>query len=87
MKDELGRRKFLNTAAQMAAAGAVCAGIASGAVSTEKKMSLANTIPTSEFGKTGIKLPILGYGGAALPKSWGNPLGTVMLKKESEYEE
>jgi len=34
----------------------------------------ADAIPTRVFGKTGVKLPILGYGGAALPKMWGNPL-------------
>ena len=27
-------------------------------------------------GKTGVKLPILGYGSAALPKVWSNPLST-----------
>ena len=27
-----------------------------------------------ELGKTGVELPMLGYGGAALPKKWGNTL-------------
>ena len=31
-------------------------------------------IPKRSFGKTGPKLPILGYGGAALVRQWGNPL-------------
>lgn len=31
-------------------------------------------IPMRTLGKTGLKLPILGYGGAALPTKWGNPL-------------
>lgn len=34
----------------------------------------AAEIPTRVLGKTGLKLPILGYGGAALPTKWGNPL-------------
>ncbi|UCE48048.1 MAG: aldo/keto reductase [Phycisphaerales bacterium] len=85
MKDELGRRKFLKTAAQMAAAGAVFAGIVSGAAPTKKKISLSDIIPTRAFGKTGIKLPILGYGGAALPKVWGNPLSTEDRVKLVRY--
>jgi len=31
-------------------------------------------MPIRTLGNTGLKLPILGYGGAALPKSWLNPL-------------
>jgi len=72
--DELGRRKFLKRAAQAAAAAAVCTSVASTAVPKEKKMDRADTMPTRMFGKTGVKLPILGYGGAALPRIWGNPL-------------
>jgi len=74
MKDRLGRRKFLKTAAQAAAAGVVSTGIASGALPKEKKIDPADTIPTRVLGKTGAKLPILGYGGAGLVKIWGNPL-------------
>ncbi len=76
LNNELGRREFLKRAAQAAAAGVLSTGIASGAVPKEKKIDLADTIPTRVFGKTGVKLPILGYGGAALPKAWGNPLST-----------
>jgi len=32
------------------------------------------TVPIRVFGKTGLRLPILAYGGAALPKAWHNPL-------------
>ena len=74
MNDKLGRREFLKRSAQAAAIGAVCTGGASGAVPRKKRIELADTIPTRVFGKTGVKLPILGYGGAALPKVWGNPL-------------
>jgi len=70
----LGRRAFLKTAAQMAATGAVSAGMASGVVAKDKKIELADTIRSRMFGKTGVNLLILGYGGAALPKKWGNPL-------------
>ena len=74
MNEKLGRREFLKRAAQAAAVAAVSAGIASGAVPKEKKINLADTIPTRVFGKTQVKLPILGYGGAGLVKIWGNPL-------------
>jgi predicted aldo/keto reductase-like oxidoreductase len=33
-------------------------------------------LPARKFGKTGWTLPILGYGGAGLPKAWRNPLST-----------
>jgi predicted aldo/keto reductase-like oxidoreductase len=75
MNDELGRREFLKRATQAAAVTVVSTGIAAcGVVPKEKKIDLADTIPTRVFGKTGVKLPILGYGGAALPVVWGNPL-------------
>jgi len=32
------------------------------------------SIPVRVLGKTGLKLPLLGFGGAALPTAWGNPL-------------
>jgi predicted aldo/keto reductase-like oxidoreductase len=49
-------------------------GLAYGAVPKEERIDPADTMPTRAFGKAGVKLPILGYGGAALPKVWGNPL-------------
>jgi len=70
----LARREFLKQATHAAAAGAVSLGIAFGAVPMKKTIDLANTIPMRVFGKTGVKLPILGYGGAALPAIWGNTL-------------
>jgi predicted aldo/keto reductase-like oxidoreductase len=33
-------------------------------------------LPTRVLGRTKVELPILGYGGAALPKKWGNTLST-----------
>ena len=74
LNDELGRREFLKRAAQAAAAGVISTGIASGAVPNEKKIDAGDAIPTRVLGKTGVKLPILGYGGAGLVKVWGSPL-------------
>ncbi|HPA17772.1 MAG TPA: aldo/keto reductase [Verrucomicrobiae bacterium] len=34
----------------------------------------AGELPIRTLGKTGLQLPILGYGGAGLPTKWGNPL-------------
>ena len=77
MKDstnqQVARREFLKRTSQ-AAAGAVLAGGAIQARSQEKSGGEASAIPVRTLGKTGLKLPILGYGGAALPKAWLNPL-------------
>jgi predicted aldo/keto reductase-like oxidoreductase len=67
------RRDFLKTGVA-AVVGSVAAGsgiVAAGEPSTDPKPIL-----TRRFGKTGRVLPILGYGGAGLPKVWGNPLST-----------
>jgi predicted aldo/keto reductase-like oxidoreductase len=74
LNNELGRREFLKRATQAAAAGVISTSITSGAVPKNKKISLPNTITSRILGKTKMKLPILGYGGAALPKVWLNPL-------------
>jgi predicted aldo/keto reductase-like oxidoreductase len=83
--NELGRREFLKRAAQAAAACVVSAGIASGAVPKEKKIPLTDTIPTRMLGKTGVKLPMLGLGGAALIKAAGNPLSVEDRIKMIRY--
>ena len=80
----VNRRDFLKTGVA-AAIGSVATGIASDAVPKDKKISLPDTIPTRVFGKTGRVLPILGYGGAALPKVWGNPLSTEDRVKLVRY--
>ena len=69
---QLPRREFLKHA--VAAAAGLAASTASAAVPKDRKLTLADTIPARVFGKTGVKLPVLGYGGAALPKRWANPL-------------
>jgi len=61
MKQGLGRREFLKTAAVAAAVPAVAA-------------AADKTVPIRVFGKTGLRLPVLAYGGAALPRAWGNTL-------------
>jgi len=85
LNNELGRREFLKRATQAAAAGVLSTGIASGAVTKEKKIGLADTIPTRMLGKTGVKLPILGYGGAGLVKVWGSPLSPEDRVKLARY--
>ncbi|MGB2806844.1 MAG: aldo/keto reductase [Sedimentisphaerales bacterium] len=83
--NELGRREFIKRAAQAAAAGLISTGIASGAVPKDKKIPLTDTIPTGMLGKTGVKLPILGFGGAGIVKIWGNPLSTEDRVKLVRY--
>jgi predicted aldo/keto reductase-like oxidoreductase len=69
----LDRREFLTSATQ-AAAVTVGGGLASAIARAETPAPSAGTLPVRTLGKTGLKLPILGYGGAALPTRWRNPL-------------
>ena len=62
----LKRREFLKRTAQALAALSVCESMTAAQSS--------GAIPVRTLGKTGLKMPILGYGGAALPKAWRNPL-------------
>jgi len=62
----LKRREFLKKTAQVFSVLSVCERV------TPAEASVA--IPVRTLGKTGLKLPILGYGGAALPKAWRSPL-------------
>jgi predicted aldo/keto reductase-like oxidoreductase len=70
----LGRREFLKTATQALATAAICESVTSGAAQAQTPGPSTGAIPTRTLGKTGLKLPILGYGGAALPTAWLNPL-------------
>jgi predicted aldo/keto reductase-like oxidoreductase len=76
MKTEevFGRREFVKKAAQAVATVAVCEGMMPAADQVASAAEQADTIPVRTLGKTGLELPILGYGGAALPKAWRNPL-------------
>jgi predicted aldo/keto reductase-like oxidoreductase len=82
MKGEPGRREFLKSATGLAA---ISAGMASAADVQESTIRRAGTIPTRVLGKTQLELPILGYGGAALPKRWGNQLSTEDRVKLVRY--
>ncbi len=82
MNGELGRREFLKSTA---AAAAISAGTAAAAVAKENAAKRPSTIPTRVLGKTKAKLPILGYGGAALPRAWGSPLSTEDRVKLVRY--
>ena len=77
---EPNRRDFIKqgarTTAAVAAATVLGANTGHGAVPNDKEITLTDAIPTRVLGKTNVKLPILGYGGAALPKKWGNTLST-----------
>jgi len=69
----IDRRHFLKAGA-VAVVGAIVA--RPGAVAAEEPAKGMTSIPARPFGKTGLTLPILGFGGAALPKVWMNPLST-----------
>ena len=85
LNGELGRRDFLKRAVQAAAAGAVSAGVVSAGSPNEKKINAGDAIPTRMLGKTGVKLPMLGLGGAALIKAAGNPLSVEDRIKMIRY--
>ena len=85
LNNEMGRREFLKRTGQAAAACVVSAGVVSAGSPNEKKIDTVGVIPTRMLGKTGVKLPMLGYGGAALPKVWGNPLSTEDRVKLVRY--
>ncbi len=72
---QFDRREFLRQSACAAAVASVAAAT-SAAAPKDKKIRLAGPLPARAFGETGVTLPILGYGGAALPKKWANPLST-----------
>ena len=76
------RRGFLKTSVT-AVVGSGAAG--SGVVAVAESTTDPKQIATRPFGKTGRKLPILGYGGAALPKAWLNPLSTEDRVKLVRY--
>jgi len=76
---ELDRRDFMKKGAHVTAA-VVAAGLglntANGAVPVGKTIQFTDALPTRVLGRTKVELPILGYGGAALPTKWGNTLST-----------
>ena len=80
--ETVDRRCFLKTgvAAAVATAAAGSRVVAAGESTPGSKQ-----IATRPFGKTGRELPILAYGGAALPKVFGSPLSTEDRVKLVRY--
>ncbi|MHC5054188.1 MAG: aldo/keto reductase [Planctomycetota bacterium] len=79
------RREFIRRAAGAAAVAAASARVAAAGEPRDRTGPAAGAIPVRPFGKTGKKLPILGYGGAALPTKWGNPLSAEDRVKLVRY--
>jgi predicted aldo/keto reductase-like oxidoreductase len=79
--ETVDRRGFLKTG--VAAIGTVAAG--SGIAGAGESSNDPAPLATRRFGKTGWELPILGYGGAALPRRWANPLSTEDRVKLVRY--
>lgn len=73
-RHDLGRRDFIRTTTGVIAAGTVLRGFPPAVMAAEDPPAAALPIPTRLLGKTGVRLPILAFGGAALPRVWGNPL-------------
>ena len=71
------RRDFLKMMGSLpvAAAAGEAAAAGSGMKAADSSPE-AKPIATRRLGKTGLDLPILGFGGGAVPKIWGNPLST-----------
>lgn len=83
---DLDRRDFLKKGpAAAVAAGAAASALsrAHGVVPPDKKITFTDVLPTRVLGRTKVELPILGYGGAALPKKWGNTLSSVKLVRHA----
>ena len=69
------RRDFIRQAGRAAGVGVVLGALPAAALAAGGPRSTSLIpIPTQALGKTAVQLPILAYGGAALPRVWGNPL-------------
>lgn len=68
----LNRREFVKKSTQVAAGAAlVGAGSAGTAAPASKQVSHPSSMPLRTLGKTGIVVPLLGYGGGVLPRIYG----------------
>lgn len=83
--NDIKRREFLKRAAQTAALGVIATNLTEAEVPKDKRIKLTNKVPSRILGKTSVELPILGYGGAALPQKWGNTLSTEDRVKLVRY--
>ncbi len=86
-----GRREFLTAglaaglgAGSWRAAGSMPAP-GDAPVAADTNPATPGEVPARLFGKTGRRLPILGYGGAGLPRVWFNPLSTKDRVKLVQY--
>ncbi len=70
----LGRREFLKKTAKAMTAVTICERMIPADSRAATTGPSGDAIPVRTLGKTGLKLPILGYGGAALSKGPRNPL-------------
>lgn len=84
MQSEVDRRSFLKTgvAAGVAAVGVVAQAAAPGPKSIESDLA----IPQKLFGKTGHKLPILGFGGAPITVIFSRAYGVDLLPTDQRVE-
>jgi predicted aldo/keto reductase-like oxidoreductase len=83
---DMDRRDFMKKGVRATAAALVLStNTAHGAVPKDKRIAFTDAMPTRVLGKTNVELPILGYGGAALPKKWGNTLSTEDRVKLVRY--
>jgi len=73
-KRAIGRREFLKKSTQALAIATVRENLTPRDAKAATPGLAAGSIPLRALGKTGLTLPILGYGGAALPTKWLNPL-------------
>jgi len=73
-KRTIGRREFLKKSTQALAVVAVRERMLPAGAQAATPGPAAGSIPIRTLGKTGLRLPMLGYGGAGLPKKWLNPL-------------
>ncbi|MCA9048700.1 MAG: aldo/keto reductase [Planctomycetaceae bacterium] len=83
----LDRRRFIKEGAQgtaVAAATVLSAGVVP-EDSAKRKQNVAQVLPMCRLGRIKSELPMLGYGGAALPKKWGNSLSTEDRVKLVRY--
>jgi len=79
MDEEIDRREFIRKGVQTtvtAAASVLGAGVVRGRTAG-RRVRRASTLPVRKLGRTGVYLPMLGFGGAALPRKWGNVLSTA----------
>jgi len=67
------RRDFFKKAGFAAGGFALASTPVIGKAAPTKTETSPEGIPLRQFGKKGPKLPVIGFGGASLPKKWGNP--------------